>query len=105
MPKYLGKRDLNLFIKINKQLINTVINTKISVYKINAYQTKSNLYGQALKRIYYPDIIASGIIQHNSPDFEYTEFGINVVQQIQIKFLRQELKQKNLYVEIGDIIE
>ena len=104
MPLFNRVRDISLFDHINRELIIDIIDTVITVYKINAYETKEDLYGEALNRVYFPDVTVAGLIEHDAPNIENDEFGTDITQNITIKFHKNSLEDFGLYPEIGDII-
>ena len=105
MPLFKRQKDINLFRHLNKQLILKIIDTTISVYKINSIQSKADLYGDSLKRIYFPDVSIGALIQHDTPTIDMNQFGHNYLQAITVRFDRDILKDINLYPQIGDIIQ
>lgn len=105
MPRFYTSRDIALFHSINKELINTFIDTKVDVFKINQYETKENLYGESLKKIYFPKVSVGGFIEHEEQAYEQDEFGNRSTQNITVKFHKKTLEDIALYIEVGDIIE
>lgn len=105
MPLFKRQKDINLFRSINRQLIIKIIDTTVSVYKINSIQTVANLYGESLNKVYFPDVSVGALIQHDSPSVQMNQFGHNYLQAITVRFDRDILKDINLYPEIGDIIQ
>lgn len=104
MPLFNRVRDISLFDHFNRELIKDIIDTVITVYKISAYETKENLYGEALNKVYFPDVSVAGLIEHDAPDVENDEFGVDISQNITIKFHKNSLEDFGLYPEVGDII-
>ena len=114
MPgRFLPQRDLDVFQSINKELIGDlragkdgIINQTVAVYKISAYDTSTNLYGEAVggKR-YKPGVKIACLI--DAADFDWTtdEFGADEQQDATFHILRQTLLDLELVPEIGDIIE
>ena len=114
MPgRFLPQRDLDVFQSINKELIGDlrvgkdgIINQTVAVYKISAYDTSTNLYGEAVggKR-YKPGVKIACLI--DAADFDWTtdEFGADEQQDATFHILRQTLIDLELVPEIGDIIE
>lgn len=105
MPLFKRQKDINLFRHINRQLIIKIIDTTVSVYKINSIQTAANLYGESLDKIYFPDVSVGALIQHDAPSVQMNQFGHNYLQAITVRFDRDIIKDINLYPEIGDIIQ
>lgn len=104
MPLFNRVRDISLFDHINRELIIDIIDTTITVYKINAYENKEDLYGETLNMVYFPDVTVAGLIEHDPPDVENEDFGVDINQSITIKFHKNSLEDFGLYPEMGDII-
>lgn len=104
-------RDISFMLKVNKELINNVIQQEVDYYEYYLPETKSkdsaNLYGEASsQKTYYNPVRLSCLIQReditSAPD---DQFGIDVAQQVAFRFLRTTLKELGLFPQIGDIVE
>jgi hypothetical protein len=105
MPLFKRDRDLGLFHTINKELVTTVIDTRISIYKINLLDTDINIYGEGLEKVYFPGVQIAALIDHVNPEYETDDFGPDYSQTLQIRFHRNTLRDAGVYPEVGDIIE
>ena len=56
MPKFLQARDITFFKSISRELVDTVIQVAVVLYKINIYETKTNLYGEALNKTWHQGV-------------------------------------------------
>ena len=52
MALFGGQRDMSLFTKVNKELINDIIDTEIYYYQVALTETKSNLYGEGKDKVF-----------------------------------------------------
>jgi hypothetical protein len=112
--RFLSNRDIdNVFTRVNKELIGDLVNNKdgiinqtVKVYKISAYDTATNLYGEAAggKR-FKPGVNIACLIESEDFDFNTDEFGPDLRQSATFSFLRQTLIDLSFVVEIGDIID
>jgi hypothetical protein len=105
MPLYFGNNDINLINSLNQEVINSIIDTEVSVFKLSIYDTEENLYGESLKKVYFPGVQLAGLVDHEDESFETDDFGPNLQQSITINFHRETLRNINLYPEVGDVIE
>jgi len=78
-----GQRDMSLFRTLNKELINDIIDTEVYYYKIILDETKVNMYGEGKNKSYYAPIKVPCIIERSD----------------------NSAVEKNIYAEIGDVIE
>jgi hypothetical protein len=100
-----GSRDMSLFRTLNKELINDVIDTEVYYYKIILDETKVNLYGEGKDKSYFNPVKIPAIIERNQAIQQFDDFGSDYRRQVNFYFLRDTLVDKNVYPEIGDVIE
>lgn len=92
-------------LKINKELINTIIDTPVVLYKMNQELTKTNSYGEATKKTWYIGVQVPCLINRDQANPNVDVQTVNFEQSSEFEFLRVELEARNVYPEIGDIIE
>ena len=106
MPLFGGSRDMSLFRHLNKELINNIVDTRVDIYKASLFDTKENLYGEALRKTYFPAVRLACLIDLGEEQTTSDEFGPDIEQTCDFNFLKDELKDvANLVLEIGDIIQ
>ena len=104
MPLFVSDRDRNLFDHFNKELINTIIDTVIDIYRMSAVDTEENLYGESSEKTYYfPAVRCGCLISHDSPEWDNDEMGTDVNQTVTFAFHRNTLVDIDVYPEMGDI--
>ena len=96
MALFGGSRDVSLFHNLNKELINDIIQTEIAYYKFALEQTKINVYGEAPGKQYFEPLKIACLIDKQDQDWSVDDFGPNVNQSINFRFLKEELKGINL---------
>jgi len=104
MALYGKIRDIRLFKAINKELLNNVIDTKIDVFRFDIIATKDNIYGESEKKIYKTPIRLNALISVDEQSSNYEDFGYDIMQTIRISFSRDEVVDKDVYIDVGDII-
>jgi hypothetical protein len=104
MALFGGSRDINLFTTINRELINDIISQQVGYYKFNIQKTVSNIYGEAYEQKYYngPFLINCLIAKFNKT-WSNDDFGPNVNHTTTVNFLREDLKDYQIYPEVGDV--
>ena len=105
MPLFHGQRDAGLVHKFNMELINDIIDTEVAVYKLSIENTKTNIYNESDKKIYHTPIKIPALIDYQPQTYEGTEFGQDYQQTANFAFMREYLKDIDVFVEVGDIIE
>jgi hypothetical protein len=103
--RFLNPQDYATFVKINKELVNTVIDVEVILYKIHQELTKTNLYGEATKKVWYSGVLIPAMVDLQSTDVTDDAQSTNTEQKLEVSFLRQECADRNVYPEMGDIIQ
>ena len=104
MPLFGGARDISLFRTMNRELINDIIQTEVAYYKIALDETVSNIYGESNKKSYYEPLRLSCLIEKSDQEWSSDDFGPDIKQIYQYKFLKADLANINLIPEVGDLI-
>ena len=97
-------RDINLFHTINDELLKDIIQTEVAYYKFALEQTKTNVYGEAPGKNYYEPMKISCLIERGDQSWSSDNFGSDINQTVDFRFLKQELLTINLIPEVGDLI-
>lgn len=92
-------------LKINKELINTVIDTRIILFKMHQELTKTNSYGEATKKTWYIGVEIPCLVNRSEANPNVDIQTVNFEQQSEFQFLRVECEARGVYPEVGDIIE
>lgn len=104
MARFALSRDIKFFEGISRELVDAVIETAVVLYKLVIENSVTNLYGESLNKTYYQGVECTAIIQRDDTSANYEGFGADANQNVQFRFNRITLKEKNFYPEIGDII-
>ncbi len=105
MALFGGKRDAALFKRMNRELINKIINTEVVIYQLSTELTRTNIYGESIKKIFFNPIRMNALISREDKtvigDDSFIDFGYSAT----FSFLRDELVEKNFVISTGDIIK
>ena len=104
MALFGGSRDISLFHNLNKELLKDIIQTEVAYYKFALEQTTVNVYGEAPGKNYYEPLKIACLIERTDQSWSSDNFGSDVNQEIDFRFLKNELLTINLIPEIGDIL-
>lgn len=107
MALFGGSRDISMFINVNKELLNNVIQQEIDYYQINLESTEANLYGEASQnKVYNSPIRLTCLIERGDQTFNIDDqLGSDASQQYTFRFLHRALVEYNLWPEVGDLVE
>lgn len=103
--RFTAYQDYQTILKLNKELINTVIDTPVILYKTHVPQTKTNIYGESISRTNYVGVQVPCLIDRRDAKPTNDIGTLDTEQMSYFSFLRTELETRNIYPEMGDIIE
>ncbi len=104
MPKFAIGRDIELFKSFAREVVDDVVQNTAVLFKVNLNETKVNLYGESINKTWYPGVQLNVLINKSGQTAGYEGFGADTSQNIEFRFDRWMLEEKNTYPEIGDII-
>ena len=105
--RYFSQRDLNLVGSFNGELMGDIIENLITMFKIAANETDTNVYGETSQETgkwYLPGIQISALIERPEMTGEAEDFGPDRNQNHVFRFREKMLILVNFYPEIGDIV-
>ena len=96
-----------MFLNINKELLDNVIQQEVDYYRINLENTNTNIYGEAVKnKVYDSPVRLTCLIERGDQTFNIDDqFGSDASQQYTFRFLHRRLVELSLWPEVGDLIE
>lgn len=105
MALFGSARDASLIRSVNREVINRYVDTEVGFYKLNLEATKTNIYDESDNKIYYGVLKMNALIARESRTRALDEYGADYSRPVTFGFLRDDLKDKNIIIEVGDIIE
>lgn len=100
-----SRSDLNLFVRINRELLQDVVEQEILYYKISLSATTSNIYGESTEKTYMIPSKLNCLITRGDQVLSVDEFGPDLNRDVSFAFLRDDLVDIELVPEVGDVIE
>ena len=104
MARFIQSKDLAFFEKISKELVEDVVSTAIQFFKISIAESRKNLYVESLNKSYHQGVTINCIIEREDTVTNYEGFGPDTGQNVEFRFNRFTLEEKDVYPEIGDIV-
>lgn len=104
MALYGSGRDASFLRRVNRELVNEHIDTEVQVYKIAPEYTKQNIYGESKHKIYYDPVVVSAIIDREVHQVLANSEMLDFSRNASFAFIRDDLKDLNLFIEEGDVI-
>ena len=103
--RFTSMRDYQTVLGLNQELINTIVDTPAIIYKINVEKTPTNLYGEGTRKTWYRGVAVPCLLRRDDARAVETVDVIDIEQKAEFHFLRNELNQRNIYPDSGDVIE
>jgi hypothetical protein len=106
MPLFGRSRDRKLLRGLNEELLQKIIGVEIALYKLAITDMDHNIYGESSEKRYYNPIRLHALVRRDDTvavNNETGEFDTN--KSLSIGFLRDELVDIGVVLEISDIIE
>ena len=122
MALFGSARDISFFRKVNRELLNEIIDTRCDIFKHSIFDSKENLYGEALNKVFKAGVRVAGLIEKGAKEWSSDELGSDYNRTITYSFLRDDLasleldaatnstspnanaQDADVYLEIGDVI-
>ena len=99
-----SKKDFNLLVHINRELLKDVIEQEILIYKMNLADTNTNIYGEAMQKTYLQPVKLNCLITRGEQVVDVDEFGPDLGRDASFALLKQDLVDISLVPEVGDIV-
>lgn len=104
MSLFGSRKDFGLITKMNRELLQDIIEQEVALYKVALEETQANIYGESLEKTFYDPVIMQCIITRGDQVYSTDEFGPDVARDLSFAFLRDDFVDLNLIPEVGDII-
>lgn len=105
MALFGSSRDASLIRHVNRELINNFIDTEIAFYKLSLEATRANMYDEAKDKIYFEPMRINCLALKEEKTYIGDDAGYDSTRTGEFAFLRDDLKDKNIIIEEGDILE
>jgi len=77
--------------------------SKVQYYKIDLYNTKTNLYGESTEKWYYPPYTLDCNVERSEISFTDTEYGVDENQTYTLYVKHISLVNLDITPEVGDV--
>ena len=99
-----SKRDFDLFVSVNRELIKDIIEQEVLYYKLSIADTSVNIYGEALQKTYLEAVKLNCLITRGDQVYDVDEFGPDLGREASFAFLKPDLEDISTVPEVGDIV-
>lgn len=99
-----GPRARSFFRHHSRQIVNRIVAEEVLYYKLSISETRYNLYGESKNKMYKQPILIACFYAVQDQTSEDDTYGKSRAQQVDFRFLRDDLIDLNLVPEPGDIV-
>lgn len=96
--------DFSLIRRMNRELLQSVVEQEILYYKIDLENTVVNVYGESVERNYMVPVKMNCLITRGDQVVTVQDFGPDMTRDTSFAFLREDLVDLSTVPEVGDII-
>ena len=105
MALFGSARDASLIRSINRELINNFIDTEVIFFKLSLEETQTNMYDEADSKVYYQPMRLNALVLKEDKSYTGDDSGYDQSRTGEFSFLRDDLVDKNIVIEEGDVLE
>jgi len=104
MSLFGSQNDFKLLRKMNREILQDIVQQEAVYYKLSLQDTEANIYGEALTKNFYQPVIVNCLLTVNDQVVRSDDFGPDLFRNVSFAFLRDDLEDLQLVPEVGDII-
>lgn len=96
--------DFSLIRRMNRELLQSVVEQEILYYKIDLENTSVNIYGESVERNYISPVKINCLVTRGDQVITVQDFGPDMSRDVSFAFLREDLVDLQAVPEVGDIV-
>jgi len=100
-----SNRDFDLLVNINRELVHDLVEQEILYHKLSLEDTEVNLYGESLSKSFWNAVKLNCLITRGDQVIDIKEFGPDLGREASFAIIRQDLEDKSILPEVGDIVQ
>jgi len=100
-----SKRDFDLLVNINRELLHDLVEQEILYHKLSLEDTEFNLYGESLDKSYWTAVKLNCLITRGDQVIDIQEFGPDLGREASFAIIRQDLEDASILPEVGDVVQ
>ena len=104
MPRFFNAKDLDFIKTISEEIVDYVVEQAIVLFKVSVGETKTNLYGESLGKVWRAPSTIMGIVDRQPQNILYEGFGADKTQTVEFRFNIQRLRDTSFRIpKVRDI--
>lgn len=98
-------RDISLMVNIGRELLHDIVEQEVLYYKLSIEDLEVNLYGESLEKTFLEALKLNCLITRGDQVIDIQEFGPDLGREASFAFIRQDLVDKTVTPQVGDILK
>ena len=104
MPKFFNAKDLDFIKTISEEIVDYVVEQAIVLFKVSVGETKTNLYGESLGKVWRAPSTLMCIVDREPINIVYEGFGADKQGTVEFRFNIQRIRETSYAVpKVRDI--
>jgi hypothetical protein len=100
---FITPRELDFISDITKEVIKDVAGQKVFYYRIREDLSNTHdIYSEATEKVFDPPIEIEALVEWNETSVTTNNFGIDVVNDVNVMVHMRDLLDKNVVLRVGD---
>jgi hypothetical protein len=105
MPLFHSNRDARMMRHFAEEVVTDIIGVQVAVFKLDIQGNTPDMYGDDSDRRYFEGLLIPALVSYQERNYMESETGQDYTQACDFGFVRETLKDADIFVEVGDIIE
>ena len=98
MPKFFNAKDIDFIKTISEEVVDYVVEQAVTLFKISVGETKTNLYGESLGKVWRAPSTMMAIVDREPMNVVYEGFGPDRQGLVEFRFNRERLRETSYAV-------
>lgn len=100
-----SRRDSELLQHIGREFLYDVVEQEVLYYKLDLESVSSNIYGESDGKVYWTPVHICCLIDRGDKTWNAQEYGPDLTRVTSFAFFKEDLRERNVLPEVGDIVE
>ena len=96
MPKFFNGNDIKFLKTISEEVVDYVVEQWITLLKVSVGESKTNLYGESLGKVYHAPASLMCIVDREPQNIVHEGFGPDKEQAVEFRFNRLRLRDQTI---------
>ena len=100
-----SKRDANLLTRIDRELVQRVVEQEILFYKVDVVSSEDDIYGEAPRKAWFEPVRINCLVKRADQSWSEQDYGTDYDRPFEFRFIKADFEELGFRPDLGDIIE